>query len=122
MLIGLVEPIRRGVLSTLIVVPSLFLKDGPLAGRRVPVTAELLIGRADADLTIDDPLVSRRHALVRPAPGGGDEIEDLGSTNGTWVNGERIDGLRREIARSREDAGLYRRILAERFGIGPDAT
>jgi class 3 adenylate cyclase len=70
-------------------VPSLFLKDGPLAGQRVVVAAELLIGRADADITIDDPLVSRRHALVRPGAGV-IEIEDLGSTNGTWVNGERI--------------------------------
>lgn len=73
--------------------PSLFVKDGPLAGRRVVVAAELLIGRADADLTIDDPLVSRRHAIVRPGAGVL-EIEDLGSTNGTWVNGERIDQAR----------------------------
>lgn len=74
--------------------PSLFLKHGPLAGRRVAVGAELVVGRADADLTIDDPLVSRRHALVRPGPGTL-EIEDLGSTNGTWVNGERIERPRR---------------------------
>lgn len=76
--------------------PSLYLKDGPLAGRRVVVAAELLIGRADADLTIDDPLVSRRHALVRPGAGTL-EIEDLGSTNGTWVNGERIDQPRQLV-------------------------
>lgn len=75
-------------------VSSLFVRDGPLAGRRLVLSGELLIGRVDADLTIDDPLVSRRHALVRPGPGTL-EIEDLGSTNGTWVNGERIEQPRR---------------------------
>jgi class 3 adenylate cyclase len=65
--------------------------EGPLAGRRIAVEAQLLIGREAADVTIEDPLVSRRHALVRPA-GRGVEIEDLGSLNGTWVNGERVVG------------------------------
>ena len=47
-----------------------------------PVT----IGRAsDADVVIDDPLVSRRHARLAPR-GGRLILEDLGSTNGTRVN------------------------------------
>jgi pSer/pThr/pTyr-binding forkhead associated (FHA) protein len=64
---------------------------GPLAGRRVEVTSVLVLGRQTADLVIEDPQVSRRHALVRPA---GDvlEVEDLGSRNGTWVNGARVSG------------------------------
>ncbi len=66
-------------------------EDGPLAGRRVEVTAVLVLGREAADLVIDDPEVSRRHAGLRPA-GDGLEIEDLGSLNGTWVNGTRIQG------------------------------
>jgi pSer/pThr/pTyr-binding forkhead associated (FHA) protein len=65
--------------------------DGPLAGRRVEVTSTLVLGRQAADLEIDDPQVSRRHAAVRPA-GDAIEVEDLGSLNGTWVNGSRIDG------------------------------
>ena len=68
--------------------------EGPLAGRRFPVDAQLLLGREGADVTIEDPLVSRRHALVRVA-GSGLEIEDLGSLNGTWVNGERLAGSMR---------------------------
>ena len=74
--------------------PSLLLKDGPLAGQRVAVESELIVGRVDADITIDDPLVSRRHAAVRPAAGA-IEIQDLGSMNGTWVNGERITATTR---------------------------
>lgn len=53
---------------------------------------KVVIGRhADCTLSIDSPLVSREHArLVRE----GDQwlLEDLGSTNGTFHNGRRIDG------------------------------
>jgi hypothetical protein len=74
----------------------LVIKDGPLAGQRIPVEAELVIGRHDADITIQDEEVSRRHAVIRPV-GRGLEIEDVGSLNGTWINGTRIQG-RRELA------------------------
>jgi pSer/pThr/pTyr-binding forkhead associated (FHA) protein len=53
------------------------------------IDGELVIGRTGADLNIDDPELSRRHAALRPVEGGV-EIEDLGSTNGTLVNGARI--------------------------------
>lgn len=71
---------------------ELSITGGPNAGRRVSVTSEMVIGRAEGDVLIDDPEVSRRHAAVRPA-GEGLEIEDLGSTNGTIVNGRRIQGI-----------------------------
>ena len=48
-----------------------------------------MIGRADADVTLDDAEVSRRHAIVRQAAGKL-QIEDLGSSNGTFVDGARI--------------------------------
>jgi pSer/pThr/pTyr-binding forkhead associated (FHA) protein len=73
-------------------VTVLVVKEGPLAGRRVDLGAEeLVIGREDAGLTIDDDELSRKHAAVRVV-GGDVEIEDLGSRNGTFVNGQRIDG------------------------------
>jgi ABC-type multidrug transport system ATPase subunit len=51
----------------------------------------LRIGRsADNDLVVDDLMVSRYHAELRPTPDGGYEITDLGSHNGTYVNGRRI--------------------------------
>ena len=66
---------------------------GPLAGRRFPLERETtLIGRGeDCDVRIDDPLASRRHAAVRREPWRY-VLEDLGSRNGTLVNGEPVQG------------------------------
>lgn len=63
--------------------------SGPIAGQMFEVMDEVVIGRQNADVTIDDALISRRHALVRLIPGAL-EIEDLGSANGTFVDGNRI--------------------------------
>jgi len=64
-------------------------KTGPEAGRRVELGVEVVIGRQDADLVLRDPEVSRRHAVLRRS-GESVVIEDLDSTNGTFVKGERI--------------------------------
>ena len=64
---------------------------GPRAGDRIPIRDEVSIGRENADLVIPEDAVSRRHAAVR-ASASSLEIEDLGSSNGTFVNGQRIDG------------------------------
>jgi len=45
-----------------------------------------------SDLCIADPEVSRQHALLILMPNGGYKIQDLGSTNGTLVNGARLSG------------------------------
>ncbi len=56
---------------------------------------QLVIGQsASADLVIDDPYVSGRHALVTIDGSGRVTIGDLNSTSGTFVNGERITGAR----------------------------
>ena len=70
---------------------SLWVISGSRAGQSVGVTGELIIGRENADLTVDDAEVSRRHVAVR-LEGGEVEVEDLGSANGTFVDGSRIDG------------------------------
>ena len=75
---------------------KLVIKEGPLAGRTIELEGELLIGREGVDVTIEDSELSRRHAAVRPVEGGV-EIEDLGSLNGTYVNGERIERVRRLV-------------------------
>jgi pSer/pThr/pTyr-binding forkhead associated (FHA) protein len=58
-------------------------------GRRVELDLEVAIGRQDTDLVVEDPEVSRRHAVLRRSDGSV-IVEDLDSTNGTFVNGERI--------------------------------
>ena len=68
---------------------TLIFGNGPLAGHRIEVGSGLVLGREQADVVIDDPMVSRRHAVIRPLEDSL-EIEDLDSLNGTWVNGRRI--------------------------------
>lgn len=52
---------------------------------------EFTIGRApESDVCIRDQSVSQRHARVVSTPAGAVFVEDLGSTNGTYVNGEKI--------------------------------
>jgi pSer/pThr/pTyr-binding forkhead associated (FHA) protein len=62
---------------------------GPGADDVRDIDRDIVLGRADADIAIDDPEVSRRHAVLRPVPEGV-EVEDLGSRNGTFVNGEQV--------------------------------
>jgi predicted component of type VI protein secretion system len=71
---------------------SLEVVEGAGAGRLVAVTRPVTVGRGrDADLVLADELVSRHHARVTPS-GSGAVVEDLGSRNGTFVNGEVIHG------------------------------
>jgi predicted component of type VI protein secretion system len=69
----------------------LVITSGQLEGRRIEVSRELVVGRENVDVEIDDAELSRRHFAVRPVAGGL-EVEDLGSRNGTRVDGTRIDG------------------------------
>lgn len=64
--------------------------SGPKAGEVREIDAEIVIGRR-GDLVLDDDQASRRHAAVRPVARGV-EVEDLGSANGTFVDGQRIAG------------------------------
>jgi predicted Zn finger-like uncharacterized protein len=64
---------------------------GPDAGKSFPVEKpRLVIGRLGADITLSDPEISRNHAAVEFEE---DQVTlvDLGSTNGTFVNGVKID-------------------------------
>ncbi|MAG32753.1 MAG: GGDEF domain-containing protein [Deltaproteobacteria bacterium] len=57
----------------------------------IPEGQEVVIGRgAEADLVLDDPSISRRHALVRHIGEGQITVHDLHSTNGTAVNGHPV--------------------------------
>jgi hypothetical protein len=64
-----------------------------VGGRRLVVASEgAVIGRSrDCDVVLDDAGISRRHAHIRPTAQGW-TIEDLRSTNGVLLNGERLHG------------------------------
>ncbi|MFM2153455.1 MAG: hypothetical protein RL199_1890, partial [Pseudomonadota bacterium] len=66
---------------------------GPIDGRAVPLTgADMLVGReAGAGVWVDDDSVSRRHARLRRGDDGRWTLADLGSANGTFVDGRRLD-------------------------------
>jgi len=73
---------------------QLSLLTGPASGRKIEVGPEhrFVIGRDDAcNLVLDDAQVSRRHAYLIETPAGEVEVGDLGSSNGTRVNGRRIE-------------------------------
>ena len=76
---------------------QLLVTEGRESGTRLSVDGDLLIGRVapkEEGRLGEDPELSRRHAWISRGPDGQLTIDDLGSANGTFVNGERIDGPR----------------------------
>ncbi len=64
--------------------------SGPYFGKVIPIAGRLTIGRGnDCDLVLDEPEMSRRHAMVEATPAG-IWLRDLGSANGTYVNGVQV--------------------------------
>ena len=66
---------------------------GPLKGSAFPIPAggPFVIGRAaECELCIDDKALSRRHLQISIMPGGAMAVEDLGSHNKTYLNGEPV--------------------------------
>lgn len=100
---GDVPPTDRSTEPTLAVAkpltherPTITVMTGVNAGQVFTLDgAEAVLGRtSDADVWLDDAGVSRRHAVIRRAQDGTFEIEDLRSTNGTFVRGERVERAR----------------------------
>ena len=79
----------------------------------------LVIGRGtDADLRINDPGISRRHARINVKGTGDDQqltIEDLGSTNGIMVDGQRVRTANLDEG-SRIDIGSTRLLILSPTG------
>jgi Nif-specific regulatory protein len=79
---------------------------GPLEGQVIPLAGELAMGRERTNsLAIDDPVISRRHCLLKPDSGSW-LLRDLKSMNGTYVNGMPVqertleDGDQIQVGRS----------------------
>ncbi len=72
--------------------PLLVIREGAEAGREVWIEDAITLGRAgECDLILGDQGVSRSHARVASSADGA-TIEDLGSSNGTFVNGQPVEG------------------------------
>jgi serine/threonine protein kinase len=68
------------------------MRKGPTPGARFPIRDGLVLGRhSKADIVVQDAGASRRHAAVIPRADGF-HILDLGSTNGTVLNGKPVRG------------------------------
>jgi pSer/pThr/pTyr-binding forkhead associated (FHA) protein len=64
--------------------------DGPLSGQRFPVSGPMDVGREGSPIPLSfDSQTSRRHASLKPDTMGL-MVTDQGSTNGTFVNGQRV--------------------------------
>lgn len=102
---------------------QLRIRRGPLPGRSYTLFGEkTFIGRdLGNDFSIEDPEVSRRHACVT-RKGKDYSIEDLGSTNGTFVNGIRVAG--QQALHDGDIIGLGQIVLAyeETVEVSNDAT
>ncbi|PIE04697.1 MAG: FHA domain-containing protein [Spirochaetales bacterium] len=71
-------------------IPRTNMKFLVFQGKKVRMIDQMTIGRDKSNaITINDPLVSRVHCIVRRIRSAW-YIEDAGSTNGTWVNEKRV--------------------------------
>ena len=83
---------------------------------------QFVIGRGvDCQLAVDDPLVSRRHAVMHVGASGV-VLEDLSSRNGVHVNGVRIEGAVRLSSGDRVGIGSQELVLEEVSGSLPPSA
>jgi predicted Zn finger-like uncharacterized protein len=75
---------------------SLAVLQGKASGQIFQIQrVKTVLGRADCDIVLDDPEASRQHATLEIL-GSRVVVTDLGSTNGTFVGGERIQNVELE--------------------------
>jgi hypothetical protein len=105
---------------------KLVVVDGPDAGTEFDISGAAVIGRdPSSGIVLDDPESSRRHASVSVS-GDTVTVEDLGSTNGTYVSGERITAQRTVGSGDRIRIGttvleVRAEVQATRIGAVPEA-
>jgi predicted component of type VI protein secretion system len=101
----------------------LVMRAGPTVGKVYPLEkAEAFVGRdVNNEVVINDPEISRRHAHF-VLQGGSYILEDLGSTNGTFANGQRLQAA--YVLRPGDTITFGERIslVFELIEVDPDAT
>jgi hypothetical protein len=99
------------------------MRSGPTPGKTFLLEKEeILLGRDLAnEIPISDPEVSRRHARFM-MQGENIMVEDLGSTNGTFLNGQRISSPQQLRAGDVITLGEDIVLAFEQVGFDPDAT
>ncbi len=99
----------------------LIVRTGPNPGSAFDIVKErTLMGRdVTCDVVIGDAEVSREHARLTRTPGGY-VVEDLGSTNGTFVNGERIMAPR--VLNSGDLVGLSENVTLTFSSTSPESA
>lgn len=103
---------------------QLVVRAGPNPGKVYPIMKkEIIIGRdPNSDVLINDAEISRHHASIKFQPEGF-VIEDLGSTNGTVINGQKLAGPHYlhpgEIINLGEHISL---VFDRQISFDPDAT
>lgn len=102
---------------------QLVMRVGPSPGKIFTLSqSEVYIGRdINNEIVVNDAEISRRHSRLT-AHSGGYTIEDLGSTNGTFVNGQRIAGQQLLEAGQTVRLGENITFSYEMTGYDPDAT
>jgi pSer/pThr/pTyr-binding forkhead associated (FHA) protein len=81
-----------GATRVRLAIPKFVLRgvSGAVFSKVFPVAGPVVIGRApECDISVPADEMSRRHALVKPTPDGL-QVEDLGSSNGTFINNKRV--------------------------------
>lgn len=99
----------------------LIVRSGPNPGRTFALTQPVItLGRdVTNDVVVNDSEISRRHTRLTQQASGGYSADDLGSTNGTTVNGERLTGPR--LLRPGDILGLGETVTLE-FEVAPDES
>ncbi len=92
---AIMPPGRPGMPAPIGMAPAaaayLMFVDGPRAGQRLPLRSGFMIGKAPTcDLVIEDGYTSTHHAQVAMDATGKWSLYDMGSTNGTFINGVRV--------------------------------
>ncbi len=104
--------------------PRLVVEKGAQKGRSIKIdkTSAVVVGRGNAaDLQIDDPMTSRKHFSVEHKQGGY-YVTDLGSANGTYLNGEKVEESVLEIGDMLQAGEVLLSFLADQSTLKHDTV